>query len=274
MIRSAAGEKLALRQDDIRIDGWAVEARLYAEDPRRGFLPSIGRLNRYRTPPAGRKGGVSVRIDAGVEEGSEISLWFDPLIAKLVTHGPDRATAVAAMSDVLDGVEIDGVAHNQPFLAALMEHPRWRDGRLSTGFIAEEFPHGFASISPSQETFSRLAAVALSIALARRQRLDAAASVGAGSAGRRPGIPLPDDPLPSFPFQGEGARWRRRDRLSALGLRERSNPRPLPLKGGGWEGVTPSVSQPPPIRAWRAVPGRPPPRAGIGWSASATTASR
>ena len=140
MIRVAAGEPLSMRQEDVRFHGWAIESRVYAEDPYRGFLPSIGRLNRYRPPREGRDGDVTVRVDAGVEEGSEISLWFDPLIAKLVTHAPDRARAVEAMADALDNYEIDGVAHNQPFLSVLMDHPRWKEGRLSTGFIAEEFP--------------------------------------------------------------------------------------------------------------------------------------
>ena len=172
MIRVAAGEPLGLAQEDVRINGWAIESRVYAEDPYRGFLPSIGRLSRYRTPREGRDGDVTVRIDAGVEEGSEISLYFDPLIAKLVTHGPDRARAVEAMADALDSYEIEGVAHNQPFLSVLMDHPRWKEGRLSTGFIAEEFPDGFAGAEPDAVALGRLAAVALSIALAERQRLD------------------------------------------------------------------------------------------------------
>ena len=133
MIRVASGEPLRMRQEDVRFHGWAIELRLYAEDPYRGFLPSIGRLNRYRPPREGRDGDVTVRIDSGVEEGSEISLWFDPLIAKLVTHAPDRARAVEAMADALDNYEIEGVAHNQPFLSVLMDHPRWKEGRLSTG---------------------------------------------------------------------------------------------------------------------------------------------
>ncbi|MEM8552849.1 MAG: acetyl/propionyl/methylcrotonyl-CoA carboxylase subunit alpha [Pseudomonadota bacterium] len=139
MIRVAAGEPLRLTQDDITARGWAVEARLYAEDPDRNFLPSIGRLKRLRFP-AERAGQTTVRIDTGVVEGSEISRFYDPMIAKIVTHGPDRASAVAAMSDALDEVVIDGIRHNATFLAALMNHPRWRAGALSTGFIAEEFP--------------------------------------------------------------------------------------------------------------------------------------
>ena len=176
MIRVAAGEPLSIRQEDVRIDGWAIESRLYAEDPYRGFLPSIGRLNRYRPPREGKDGGVTVRIDSGVEEGSEISLYFDPLIAKLVTHGPDRARAVEAMADALDNYEIEGVAHNKPFLSVLMDHPRWQEGRLSTGFIAEEFPGGFAGAEATPEAINRLAAVALSIELAERQRRSATPS--------------------------------------------------------------------------------------------------
>jgi len=171
MIRVAAGEPLGFGQDDVRINGWAIEARLYAEDPYRDFLPSIGRLHRYRTPPEGAIDDRVVRIDSGVTEGSEISLYFDPLIAKLVTHGPDRTAAIEAMAHVLDRTVVDGIAHNQPFLAALMDHPRWREGRLSTGFIAEEFPAGFGAAAPSAETLARLAVVALSIELARRERL-------------------------------------------------------------------------------------------------------
>ena len=172
MIRVAAGEPLGFGQDDIAFSGWAIESRVYAEDPYRGFLPSIGRLNRYRPPREGRDGDVTVRIDSGVEEGSEISLFFDPLIAKLVTHAPDRARAVEAMADALDCYEIEGVAHNQPFLSVLMDHPRWKEGRLSTGFIAEEFPKGFAGAEPDAGTLGRLAAVALSIDLAERRRID------------------------------------------------------------------------------------------------------
>ena len=171
MIRSAAGEPLRLRQDDVRFDGWALEARLYAEDPYRDFLPSIGRLDRYRMPAEAGNGADRVRIDAGVVEGSEISLFFDPLIAKLVTHGPDRDAAVDTMANALDCVMIDGIAHNQPFLSALMDHPRWRAGRLSTGFIAEEFPDGFGAAVPDPGVRDRLAIVALAMALAGRARL-------------------------------------------------------------------------------------------------------
>jgi propionyl-CoA carboxylase alpha chain len=168
MIRVAAGEKLGLAQKDVKLNGWAVESRLYAEDPYREFLPSIGRLTRYRPPEEGTHGDSTVRVDGGVVEGSEISIYFDPLIAKITTHGPDRATAVKAMSEALDATVVDGIAHNQPFLATLMAHPRWQEGRLSTSFIKEEFPNGFAGTAPDDATLRRLAAVALSVELARR----------------------------------------------------------------------------------------------------------
>jgi propionyl-CoA carboxylase alpha chain len=171
MIRIAAGEKLGLTQGDVRMTGAAIETRLYAEDPYRDFLPSSGRLSRYRPPAEGSNGEITVRVDGGVVEGSEITIFFDPLIAKLVTHGRDRDEATAAMSNALDRFVIDGIAHNQPFLAALMDHPRWHQGRLSTGFIAEEFAGGFTGRVPSREGLVRLAVIALSIELSRRERL-------------------------------------------------------------------------------------------------------
>jgi propionyl-CoA carboxylase alpha chain len=171
MIRVAAGEPLAIRQADVRIDGWAIEARICAEDPYRDFLPSIGRLDRYRPPAEGNDGAATVRIDSGVVEGSEVSIYFDPLIAKLVTYGPDRAAATAAMAAALDRFVIDGIAHNLPLLSALMDHPRWAAGRLSTGFIAEEFPDGFGAIGPAREVVIRLAMVALAIEFRRREGL-------------------------------------------------------------------------------------------------------
>jgi propionyl-CoA carboxylase alpha chain len=252
MIRVAAGEKLAFAQDDVSIRGWAVETRIYAEDPYRNFLPSIGRLTRFRPPPtvpregasstarpdltklsgeqgdsgaasatsarparlrasstrygeevarasarAGEGGrayrevrtpspqpspqrgegvrrvrgaampydrhSISVRIDTGVEEGSEISIYYDPLIAKLITHAPSRQEAVAAQADALDAFTIEGIRHNIPFLAALMGHPRWQAGKLSTGFIAEEYPGGFRPLPPTGDIAHVLAAVAAAI---------------------------------------------------------------------------------------------------------------
>jgi propionyl-CoA carboxylase alpha chain len=163
MIRVAAGEKLSLAQKDVTLTGWAVETRVYAEDPFRNFLPSIGRLVKYRPPQESSIGGVTVRNDTGVQEGGEISIYYDPMIAKLVTHAPSRAAAIEAQATALDSFYIDGIRHNIPFLSALMLHPRWREGNLSTGFIAEEFPKGFAVRVPEGEVARRLAAVAAAI---------------------------------------------------------------------------------------------------------------
>ena len=163
MIRSAAGEKLRLKQADVKLKGWAVESRVYAEDPTRGFLPSTGRLVKYRPPAEGVKRGVTVRNDTGVFEGGEISIYYDPMIAKLVTHAPDRLGAIDAQATALDAFVIDGIRHNIPFLSALMQHPRWREGRLSTGFIAEEFPDGFRPLVAAGEIERRLAVVAAHI---------------------------------------------------------------------------------------------------------------
>ncbi len=164
MIRVAAGEKLPFKQADLKISGWAVESRVYAEDPFRNFLPSIGRLVRYRPPVEGlREGGIAVRNDTGAEEGGEISIYYDPMIAKLITYGPTREAAIDAQATALDAFYIDGIEHNIPFLSALMQHPRWRRGDLSTGFIAEEFAGGFSHREPEGETRDVLAAVAAAI---------------------------------------------------------------------------------------------------------------
>ena len=163
MIRIAAGEKLSLAQKDVTLTGWAVESRVYAEDPFRNFLPSIGRLVKYRPPAEASRDGITVRNDTGVQEGGEISIYYDPMIAKLVTHAPSRAAAIDAHSHALDAFYIDGIRHNIPFLSALMSHPRWREGNLSTGFIAEEFPGGFTARAPEGETARRLAAVGAAI---------------------------------------------------------------------------------------------------------------
>jgi propionyl-CoA carboxylase alpha chain len=163
MIRVAAGEKLRLKQSDVKLNGWAVESRVYAEDPYRSFLPSIGRLVTYRPPAEGVANGVTVRNDTGVTEGGEISMYYDPMIAKLVTHAPTRIAAIDAQSEALDAFRIDGIGHNIPFVAAIMQHPRWREGRLSTGFIAEEYPKGFVARLPDAEELQVLAGVAASI---------------------------------------------------------------------------------------------------------------
>ncbi len=164
MIRVAAGETLTLRQDDLSIKGWAIESRLYAEDPMRGFLPSIGRLTRYDPPEEGeRDGGTLIRNDTGVFEGGEISLYYDPMIAKLVTYGPTRADATRQMASALDEFTVDGIRHNIPFLATIMQHPRWASGDLSTNFIAEEFPDGFMLREAQGAELEMLAAIAASI---------------------------------------------------------------------------------------------------------------
>ncbi|MEM5582489.1 acetyl/propionyl/methylcrotonyl-CoA carboxylase subunit alpha [Roseibium sp. AS2] len=172
MIRSAAGEALQIRQDDVKLNGWSVESRIYAEDPYRNFLPSIGRLVRYRPPEESASDGVTIRNDTGVVEGSEISMFYDPMIAKLVTHAPTRAEAIDAMSSALDAFYVDGIQHNVPFLTALMNHPRWRSGQLSTSFIADEYPDGFAPAQPDAAAYSVLAAVTLSMGALERERLD------------------------------------------------------------------------------------------------------
>src|SRR5215218_3649640 len=163
MIRVAAGEKLRLSQTDVKLKGWSVESRIYAEDPVRNFLPSTGRLVTYRPPQEGERHGVTVRNDTGVYEGGEISIFYDPMIAKLVTHAPTRLQAIEAQATALDAFAIDGIRHNIPFLSALMQHPRWQSGQLSTGFIAEEFPQGFKAPAPEGEVALRMAAVGAAI---------------------------------------------------------------------------------------------------------------
>jgi propionyl-CoA carboxylase alpha chain len=160
MIRVAAGEPLAIKQADVHLKGWAVESRIYAEDPTRNFLPSTGRLVTYRPPAEGHRDGITVRNDTGVFEGGEISIYYDPMIAKLVTHAGDRLTAIEAQARALDDFVIEGIRHNIPFLSSLMQHPRWREARLSTGFIAEEYPDGFAPLVAQGETAHVMAAIA------------------------------------------------------------------------------------------------------------------
>jgi propionyl-CoA carboxylase alpha chain len=167
MIRVAAGETLAISQDDIVLRGWALEARVYAEDPFRNFLPSIGRLSHYRQPPE----SDHVRVDSGIEEGSEVSMFYDPMIAKLVTYGDNRDAAIAAMGDALDAYYIRGVNHNVSFLNALIAHPRFKEGRLTTNFIAEEYPDGFhASDVPQADPMVPVAIVAVANRIAEERK--------------------------------------------------------------------------------------------------------
>ncbi|MBY8335705.1 acetyl/propionyl/methylcrotonyl-CoA carboxylase subunit alpha [Alteriqipengyuania sp. NZ-12B] len=172
MIRVAAGEELPFKQDDIGIDGWSIETRVYAEDPYRNFLPSIGRLVRYEPPvpgwtgasgPAGRRGhemgGGGIRVDDGVFEGGEVSIFYDPMIAKLITWGPTRDAAADLQVEALDAFRVEGPGHNIDFLSAIMQHPRFRSGELTTGFIAEEYPEGFQGAAVDEPRLKLVAAL-------------------------------------------------------------------------------------------------------------------
>ena len=184
MIRVAAGEKLSFSQADVKIDGWAIENRIYAEDPYRGFLPSTGRLVRYSPPVEGwsddgaenannlngRRGVEGVRVDDGVYEGGEVSMFYDPMIAKLITWGKTRDEAADKQIAALDAFEIEGLGHNVDFLSAIMQHPRFRSGELTTGFIAEEYPDGFTGAAPSDDLRRKLAAIGGFIVTARVDR--------------------------------------------------------------------------------------------------------
>ena len=170
MIRSAAGEKLPLTQKDVRIDGWAIESRVYAEDPYRAFLPSTGRLSRYRPPAEEARDGIAIRNDTGVYEGGEISVYYDPMIAKLSAHAPTRTAAVDAMAAALDNFEISGIANNIQFLTAVMHHPLFREGRLTTGFIAEEYPEGFHGAPMDDAQRRAFIAAAVAAKILRTQR--------------------------------------------------------------------------------------------------------
>ncbi|MGB7316456.1 MAG: acetyl/propionyl/methylcrotonyl-CoA carboxylase subunit alpha, partial [Planktotalea sp.] len=189
MIRVANGEKLSITQDDVTLTGWAIENRLYAEDPYRGFLPSIGRLTRYRPPmeqaagpmlvngkwqgdaPAGE---IAVRNDTGVYEGGEISMYYDPMIAKLCTWGPTREAAIEAMRVALDSFEVEGIGHNLPFVAAVMDHPIFIAGEMTTAFIEEQYPDGFEGVELAEGELKRIAAAAAAmnrVAEIRRARV-------------------------------------------------------------------------------------------------------
>ena len=197
MIRVAAGEPLKLKQGDIKLDGWAVESRIYAEDPYRNFAPSIGRLVRYRPPAEGEHNGVTLRNDTGVFEGGEISLYYDPMIAKLVTHAKTREQAIDAQADALDAFTIEGIRHNIQFLAAIMQRPRWRSGKLSTAFIAEEFPGGFERPRPTGAVARTLAGVAAAIdhVMGERKRRISGQSNSAVTRERRRAIWLGADEI-------------------------------------------------------------------------------
>ena len=184
MIRVANGEKLSITQDDVTLTGWAIENRLYAEDPYRGFLPSIGRLTRYRPPAetaaytpgvtAGDAGDVVVRNDTGVYEGGEISMYYDPMIAKLCTWAPTREAAIEAMRVALDSFEVEGIGHNLPFLSAVMDHPIFIKGDMTTAFIEEQYPEGFVGVELPEGDLRRIAAASAAmnrVAEIRRARV-------------------------------------------------------------------------------------------------------
>jgi propionyl-CoA carboxylase alpha chain len=198
MIRVAAGEKLSFGQDDVRLDGWAIESRVYAEDPYRGFLPSTGRLTTYKPPAPSREregksaqregvgnpssatprpqplpqaGGESrIRVDDGVVEGGEVSMFYDPMIAKLISWAPTREEAIDAQVEALDAFQIGGISDNVDFLSALLQHPRFRSGKLTTGFIAEEYPEGFSGAPADEELLRDLAAIGALVALTHATR--------------------------------------------------------------------------------------------------------
>jgi propionyl-CoA carboxylase alpha chain len=189
MIRVAAGEKLAFTQEDVRLDGWAVETRVYAEDPYRHFLPSTGRLIRYWPPtrhpresggPASSReqrdsrlhgnDEIVVRVDDGVADGGEVSMFYDPMIAKLITWAPTREAAIDAQVEALDQFVIDGISDNVDFLSALMQHPRYRKGDITTGFIAEEYPEGFEGAPADAQLIADLAVIAGMVAVVTDER--------------------------------------------------------------------------------------------------------
>ena len=172
MIRVAGGEPLAFAQEDLAIKGWSIESRIYAEDPYRKFLPSIGRLVRYEPPVEGAADGYIVRNDAGVREGDEISMFYDPMISKLATWAPTRAAAIAGMGRALEDFHIEGLSHNIPFLAAVMDQERFKSGALATNYITDEFPDGFAGAEPTgfQVDVMTVAATYIHRTLAARAR--------------------------------------------------------------------------------------------------------
>ncbi|HEY0628898.1 MAG TPA: acetyl/propionyl/methylcrotonyl-CoA carboxylase subunit alpha [Sphingomicrobium sp.] len=170
MIRVAAGEKLELRQEDVPLNGWSIEARVYAEDPYRGFLPSTGRLTTYRPPAEHRDSDSVIRVDDGVYEGGEVSMFYDPMIAKLISWAPTREAAIDEAVQALDAFQLDGISDNVDFLSALLQHPRFRAGNLTTGFIAEEYPEGFTGAPADEQLMTDLAALAAIVELTYETR--------------------------------------------------------------------------------------------------------
>ena len=217
MIRIAAGEALSITQDAVATDGWAIEARVYAEDPGRGFLPSVGHLVRFR-PPAE---SASLRIDTGVGEGDEISIHYDPMIAKLIAHGGDRATAIARLRAALDGFAVAGLRTNIPFLAAVCANPRFIEGNLTTGFIAEEFGDAYAADGPSEAAAEVLMAVAAFV------------NARVGERAARLGGRVPGDPVDLVIAIAE-AEWRAQLSAADGGYDLDIDGRVLAVRGEGW----------------------------------------
>ena len=192
MIRVAAGEPLKIKQKDLKIKGWAIESRIYAEDPYRNFLPSIGRLRTYTTPAEGKSGDLTLRNETGVREGDEISMFYDPMIAKLVTHGPTRIAAIDAQARALDQFLIEGIADNIPFLGAVMEEAEFRSGDITTAYIKKHFPEGFEGVAPTKDQEKLLLSVA---AYARAFTAKRAAQISGqanGAHGRRDWVVILD----------------------------------------------------------------------------------
>ncbi len=184
MIRSAAGEKLAFKQKDLKIKGWAIESRIYAEDPYRNFLPSIGRLRAYQAPAEGKTGDVTLRNETGVREGDEISMFYDPMIAKLITHAPTRIAAIDAQAIALDNFLIDGIADNIPFLGAVMEEQDFRKGDFTTAYIKEHFPDGFQGVAPTEKQEKLLiATAAIARAFTARRAREISGQLNGGANG-------------------------------------------------------------------------------------------
>jgi propionyl-CoA carboxylase alpha chain len=251
MIRVAAGEKLAFRQDDVSLNGWAVETRVYAEDPYRGFLPSTGRLIRYTRPPERRDEDVRIRVDDGVTEGSEISMFYDPMVAKLISWGQTREAAIDAQIGALDAFELDGVGDNVDFLSALMQHPRFRSGDITTGFIAEEYAEGFEGAPVDAQLVQDLTIIAAkldAIAVERAALIDSQLGPGLQfSCDRVVKIGGEEHRVRIKPYQGgtlavyDGGelidiigRWRPGQRLLSVSLDGRPRTVQVQRKGRSW----------------------------------------
>ena len=174
MIRIAAGDKLTIKQSDVKANGWAMEARVYAEDPSRGFLPSIGKLERYQEPK-----GEGVRVDSGIAEGGEISMFYDPMISKLITHAPTRIEAIDLLAEALDGYVIEGLGHNRQFLRHVCDNEDFRAGNITTGFIGEVYPDGYTPTHAEGELLGQMRALAVLIVADRMMRM---ASIGGADA--------------------------------------------------------------------------------------------